>query len=320
MVKSISTPLRSFVLYALGIIFIIYSPSHATEFKFADKQTAIEILTADDEYLKNMQPIEIALRVGSKTADKTIDDLKAHYAANVIAWPAAEKAIMKALIVTNKKKIAKIAHLLPDTIYFIKVSSDVEGAIAHTRGNAFVSPVRERTLSTKLFFHQIFHLISRNHRNKRVSLYDIIGFKPCNYQPTEQVEKYSIKNPEAPFSEFYLPVEISDEDSAVMSYLHTDKDGFDPNIKGGYNAHISGDLIEVKVDNGNCVPVVDNAGKPNIYKHDEIEDFYDTVGRNGTYVIHPEEIMADNFSVLMMKIKDVPDPDIPEQLKEWLGY
>ena len=65
-----------------------------------------------------MNPIEIALRVGSPTADKTIEDLKAHYAANVIEWPEAEKALMKALLVTHKKKLAKIEHLLPETVVF----------------------------------------------------------------------------------------------------------------------------------------------------------------------------------------------------------
>ncbi len=314
MLKTISS-----LLCTLVMALMVLSPAHATNFKFATPQQAIEILTADDEYLKDMKKIEIALRIGSPSADKTIDDLKAYYAANVIEMPAAEKAIMKALIVTNKKKLAKISHLLPDTIYFIKVTSKIEGAIPHTRGNALVSPVRDRTLSTKLFFHQIFHIISRNHRERRASLYNIIGFKQCDYKPTEQVDKYSVKNPEAPFSEFYLPVKIHGEDSAVISYLHTDQKGYDPNIEGGYNAQISGDLLQVKVEDGICRPVVDEAGNPHIFKHDDIKDFYDAVGHNTQYVIHPEEIMAENFAFLMMKKDDIPSPQIPQDIEEWLN-
>jgi len=311
--------LKSFIIAITATLSLIAWPALATEYKFASKAQAIKILTANDEFLTSMNANEIALRVGSPTVDKTIDDLKAHYTANVIVWPESEKALMKALLVTHKKKLAKIAHLLPDTVYFIKVTDEVESGISHTRGNAFVSPQRKKSISTKLFFHQIFHILSRYNRIKRASLYNIIGFRPCYFRPTEEVDKYSIRNPEAPFTEFFLPVEIDDEDSFVMSYLHTDQDGFDPSIEWGFNGHISGDLIEVTVNNGICKPVIKSDGSSSIYKHEDIPGFYDTVGRNTRFDIHPEEIIADNFAFLMMNTKDLINPEIPEEIEEWLG-
>ncbi len=310
---------KSFILTVVGTLSFISNPGHTTEYKFADKETAIKILTADDEYLTTMKPIEIALQVGSPTADKTIDDLKAHYAANVIEWPEAEEALMKALLVTHKKKLKKIEHLLPETVYFIKVTDAVESGIPHTRGNAFVSPSRRTSLSTKLFFHQIFHILSRHNRIKRASLYNIIGFRPCYFQPTEEVDKYIIRNPEAPFTEFFLPVEIDDRDTYVMNYLHTTYDGFDPTVERGFDGHISGDLIEVTVDNGICKPVINADGTPSIYKHEDVPDYYEKVGHNTNFDIHPEEIIADNFAFLMMDTPDLINPEIPEEIEEWLG-
>ena len=310
---------KFFLLTVVGMVSFISNTVFATDYKFADKETAIKILTANDEYLASMKPIEIALRVGSPTADKTMEDLKAHYAANVIDYPAAEKALMKALLVTHKKKLEKIAHLMPDTVYFIKVTDEVESGIPHTRGNAFVSPERRTSISTKLFFHQIFHILSRHNRIKRASLYNILGFRPCYFQPTANVDKFSVRNPEAPFTEFFLPVEINDRDTAVMSYLYTDKEGFDPTIEGGFDGHITGALIEVNVENGICKPIINKNGKPNLFKHEDIPDFYDTVGYNTNFDIHPEEIIADNFAFLMMKSSDLPNPEIPEELEDWLG-
>jgi len=311
--------MKSFILTFVGMLSFMLNPSQATEFKFADKETAIAILTANDEYLSDMKPIEIALQVGSPTADKTKEDLKAHYAANVIAWPEAEEALMKALLVTHKKKLEKIAHMMPETVYFIKVTDAVESGIPHTRGNAFVSPARRTSISTKLFFHQIFHILSRHNRIKRASLYNIIGFRPCYFQPTEEVDKYTIRNPEAPFTEFFLPVEINDRDTFVMNYLHTTYDGFDPTVERGFDGHISGDLIEVTVDNGICKPVINASGEPNIFKHEDVPDYYEKVGHNTNFDIHPEEIIADNFAFLMMNTKDLINPEIPEEIEEWLG-
>lgn len=306
------------ILMFMGMFLLISMPAYATDYKFATKETAIRILTADDEYLTNMKPIEIALQIGSPTADKTIDDLKAFYAANVIEWPEAEKELMKALLVTQKKKLAKIAHLLPKTVYLIKVTSAVESGIPHTRGNAFVSPVRERSLSTKLFFHQIFHIISRNNRKRSAELYKAIGFEHCDFHPNAEVDKYTIRNPEAPFTEYYLPVEINGKDTYVMSYLHTTYDGFDPTVKRGFDGHISGDLLEVTVENDICKPVIKADGSPSIYKHDEVPDFYEKVGRNTTFDIHPEEIIADNFAFLMMGKEDLPNPEILDEIEDWL--
>lgn len=307
------------LLTVVGMVSFISNTVFATDYKFADKETAIKILTANDEYLTSMKAIEIALRVGSPSADKTMDDLKAHYAANVLDYPEAEKALMQALLVTHKKKLEKIAPLMPDSVYFIKVTDEVESGIPHTRGNAFVSPERRTSISTKLFFHQIFHILSRHNRIKRASLYNIIGFRPCYFQPTEDVDRLSVRNPEAPFTEFFIPVEIDGRDSAVMSYLHTDQEGFDPTIKGGFDGHITGDLIEVSVEGGICKPIINNNGKPNLFKHEDIPDFYDTVGYNTNFDIHPEEIIADNFAFLMMKSNDLPNPEIPEGIEEWLG-
>lgn len=311
--------IKQFILTIAVTLSFMTKPILAKDFVFADIETGTKILSADDEFLTAMKPIEIALRVGSPTADKTIEDLKAHYAANVIEWPASEKALMKALLVTHKKNLAKIEHLLPETVYFIKVTNEVESGISHTRGNAFVSPKRRSSISTKLFFHQIFHIISRNNRVKRASLYNIINFRPCYFQPTEDIDKYSVKNPEAPFTEFFVPVEIDDRDTYVMTYLHTTHDGFDPSIERGFDGHITGDLIEVIVSDGICKPVIKANGKASIYKHEEVPDFYDKVGRNTNFDIHPEEIIADNFAFLMMGKKDLIDPDIAEEIQEWLG-
>ena len=308
-----------FIIVMLTVIILfILNPAWATDYKFADKETAINILTKDDEYLSNMKPIEIALQTGSTTANKTIEDLKAHYAANVIEWPEAEKALMKALLITHKKKLEKISHLLPDTVYFIKVTNAVESGIPHTRGNAFVSPARRTSLSTKLFFHQIFHILSRKNRIQRASLYNIIGFRPCYFQSTEKIDRYTIRNPEAPFMEFFLPVKIEDRDTYVMSYLHTKYDAFDPKVKKGFDGHITGDLLEVILQNGICKPVIRIDGSTSIFKHEDIPDFYKKVGYNTKFDIHPEEIIADNFAYLMMKTKNLTNPEIPEKIEDWL--
>jgi hypothetical protein len=51
----------------------------------------------------------------------------------------------------------------------------------------------------------------------------------------------------------------------------------------------------------------------------QLSGFFEQVGRNTNYVIHPEEILADNFALLMMDKRDVPSPEILEKMRRALG-
>lgn len=69
--------------------------------------------------------------------------------------------------------------------------------------------------------------------------------------------------------------------------------------------------------NGDFVPV-QKAGKTIIYALDEAEDFYTQVGKNTNYLIHPEEIMADNFAFTLTGKKDLANPEIIQNVQKVL--
>jgi hypothetical protein len=49
----------------------------------------------------------------------------------------------------------------------------------------------------------------------------------------------------------------------------------------------------------------------------ELTGFFEQIGRNTQYIIHPEEILADNFSLLVRE-KTGPSPDILKKLADAL--
>jgi hypothetical protein len=44
------------------------------------------------------------------------------------------------------------------------------------------------------------------------------------------------------------------------------------------------------------------------------------IGRNTEYVIHPEEVLADNFALLVLKKANVPSPEILQKMREVLSH
>ena len=54
----------------------------------------------------------------------------------------------------------------------------------------------------------------------------------------------------------------------------------------------------VPIDKNTC-KAIEKEGKAVVYSINEASDFYDRMGRNTQYIIDPEEVLADNFSLLL---------------------
>ncbi len=289
-----------------------------TSFTFADVKTGQDILTADDNYMNRMAPAEIAIRTRSTTADKTARDLKALYRANVLAWTAAEKQQIAELIAQNRQRLARIDHLLPAEVTFIKVNDNVEGGLPHTRANAIILPVSDKPLSETLFYHELFHVLSRQQKARHPSLYALIGFRPCDFTGTEETAAMSLTNPDVPAEGYYLPVEINGEAAAVMTFLYAAHNSYNPAVKGGFGGHFGFGLLKVIARDNRCSVDADENGRARILKPADVPDFFAAIGQNTRYIIHAEEVLADNFVFAMTDKTDLPTPEITERLKTWL--
>jgi len=290
----------------------------ATEYSFSDRERGQQILTADDNYMNRMSAAEIAIRTSSVTADKTVQDLKKLYQASVLDWSKAEIAHITALVSANKKKLTSLQHLLPAEVTFIKVNDKVEGGLPHTRANAIILPLSGGPLTEKLFYHELFHVLSRHQLDKHHSLYGLLGFKPCDYRGNDEVNAKSLTNPDVPAAGYYLPVTLDGQASAIMTYLHAARAAFDPTIEKGFGGHFGFGLLKVKTDDGKCIVDTDAEGKAQLLNPAATADFFAAIGRNTSYIIHPEEVLAENFVFVMMGKKDLPNPEVMERLKTWL--
>jgi hypothetical protein len=65
-------------------------------------------------------------------------------------------------------------------------------------------------------------------------------------------------------------------------------------------------------------PLEEN-GEPVLLDADDIPTFFDKIGRNTRYIIHPEEVLAENFVLLVNNKTDVPTPRILTEMKRVLS-
>jgi len=198
------------------------------------------------------------------------------------------------------------------------VNNKVEGGLPHTRGNGIILPVTDEPLSENLFFHELFHILTRTQNNKRHSLYKLIGFMPCDFTANKQVSAMTLTNPDVPAGGYYLPVSINGVPSDVMTFLYAARPAFDPTIKNGFSGHFGFGLLKVTVKEGRCLVNPDTKGNIQILNPSTVADFFVAIGHNTDYIIHPEEILAENFVFAITGKTDLPNPEIPNRLKAWL--
>lgn len=59
-------------------------------------------------------------------------------------------------------------------------------------------------------------------------------------------------------------------------------------------------------------------GKPILLDIEKVSGFFEQTGKNTDYIIHPEEILAENFKLLVNDKRDVPSPDILQKIENVL--
>ena len=64
----------------------------------------------------------------------------------------------------------------------------------------------------------------------------------------------------------------------------------------------------------NLEPLKKN-GKTIVYTIDDLDNFWEKVGKNTFYTIDPEEIMAENFRYAFLRNQNMQSPEIIEKVK-----
>lgn len=289
--------------------------------RFADARDAAAELSRKDIFVDSLSAFDRAAR---KKTDQIVSEeafLK-FVAQQTLSWSREETEKITRVFRSVSNKIADLHLRLPALIQLVKTTGQEEGDAAYCRGNNIVLSVKragapDRGLE-RLLTHELFHIWSRNNRGLRDSLYAVIGFKTCNEiaYPTEFAAR-KITNPDAPISAHYITVRIQERSTPVVPILFSKDAKYDTRKGGEFFAYLTFKLLVVEQHADEWGPVYEGA-KPRLLEVDAVRDFHEQIGRNTDYIIHPEEILADNFVLLVQGDRDVRTPRILEEMRRIL--
>lgn len=302
-----------FLLASLGLFSA--AAVQAAPYHFATREQGQAAATQPDGFFESMRPFELKLRAAE--LDKaSLADVKAQHRDSVLAWDPAVQAKVQASLGRISARLAPYAGLLPAKIDLVYVSEKFEDALPHTRGDTIFLPTVVGGLDSNMLdfvmAHETFHTLSRASGPARDSIYGVIGFKPCRFVPPRMLLDRHITNPDAPKDTHYVTVEGTD----YVPYVY----GKDSDVTAPLqlNEQLTARLVTVDVKDGRCTPREGPDGQPILTKASELPKFFEVVGGDSTYAAHPEELLADDFALMITTPEKAKSPEVQERLRQAL--
>jgi hypothetical protein len=304
----------------LAVLWIVIGPvamaGDPPVFQFATVDEGRAVLSTRDEFVAQMSPFDRAARLKSATPVSEAQYL-AFAGRSAVTWDGKHRARVAQVLEVLKPRLSQLRARLPEPVLLIETTGQEEGQAEYTRGTAIVLP---RGLfddpDKKLDFilaHELFHILSRGDADLRDDLYEDIGFAPCPTTLPRALAPRKITNPDAPVSRHCIQVKWRDTEYSALPVLYADAASYDASRGGEFFEYLQFRLV-LDTSAGADSP----AGSARLVKLDtDVSGFYEQVGNNTTYILHPEEILADNFAQVVTGVPPA-SPEVHKRLKKRL--
>ena len=306
------------------IVFFILtfaSPSFAGELNvpFASVEMGRAILTNRDEFIAALSPFDRAARMKTDQGVAESEFLE-FLGRNVLAWSSEETNRMTGVLKAVKEKLAAWDLPVPPNVWLIKTSGREEGNASYTRQNAVILP--EQKIRKPLpdledtIIHELFHIVSRAKPDLRKQLYRIIGFSPINtVEYPEELRQRKITNPDGVQNGWLINVTNQNQTLPTIAVLYASTSQYDIKKGGEFFDYLVFHLMVLKKDNASWQPKL-VGGHPLLLEPRQVSGFFEQVGNNTDYIIHPDEILASNFVRMVNGETNLPTPGIVSEMKK----
>ena len=285
-----------------------------TEVLFLNRYNGFEYLM-NSSFVNSLSLMDFSVRMKKDFTKSDLNHVKhlhQEFLENeVLNWSQSEvKRLLEFLNVVIPDIEERTPQILQDTLVLIKTSGKEEFNAFYTCEDAIVFPKTWLTKKsqqahaqyfTRVLYHELFHIFTRNNYDKHPSLYQIVGFHPQEYSIPDSLEKKRITNPDFSDFDYLIDLELNTGEkikATILTYYKSDS--FNPNFN--FSDIIGFGLFPVSKQNGTwSIEPWEGAYKPIPFQ--KFSNFYSQVGKFTDYYLGAEEILADGYSMKMIDIK-----------------
>lgn len=285
----------------------------------SDSVAAARIILQDhyDRFFERVTPVEMSIQMAQPLSSVQLADQRAQFKAFL-------QKDMDHFTVKESKWVAEIFKdvfetvqkfhpgVYPDTLILIKTKGKHYGnSVYYTRDNCIIIPADvlerpDKAAFTSTMYHEIFHVYSRLHAAKRKQLYQLIGFEAIGvdqlYLPDPLRERV-LYNPDGVDFGQKIHLKIGENEFIdAIPIIYANNDGYTPE-KATFFSYLEFELFQVNPQkDGKWKVVTAPDGLTSTLSVAKLPDFFRQIKDNTSYIIHPDEVLADNFSFIMLDI------------------
>lgn len=157
---------------------------------------------------------------------------------------------------------------------------------------------RDETAFINVLLHEIFHIYSRYHPEQRKALYEKVGFKSIGtvqqLKMNTALRERILLNPDGVNFAYAINLKTEQGPIQAIPILISAKPAYDPG-QLDFFAYLSFQLFPIAPPLSRLIPVKAQNDGTSPLQLDDLPDFFTQITDNTDYIIHPEEIIADNF-------------------------
>ena len=318
----------------LGIVLVVLlfpkiqaaeiSLQKTTTVRILDKTEAAKTLVTADAFTMRMSRFDRSARMQT---DRQVSEkeLLEFAAGQAISFSDTQKQELREVFGAIDKKIAglKLKLMLPPVITVIQTTGKEEGGAAYCRGNSIILPKNVveggQEIIQDYITHELFHILTSQNPELRRELYAIVGFVPCKeVRLSDELLSRKITNPDAFKNDFRIEISLEGRSVSAIPILLSSSEKYDVKRGGTFFEYIEFKLLVIEEQKGEWVPKREG-GKAKLLNPLRTPGYMEKIGGNTEYVIHPEEVLADNFRLMLDQATGLPTPLIPEKMKELLS-
>ena len=289
---------------------------------FLSKQEAESriIKDATDGFFESLTYADISIQLKSGDVGKDLTEAKQRYAdflkSDMMDFTEEDKAFLKDVFTEAKRLIEKVnPALYPKDIELVKTDINHYGEdVYYTRENMIIIPsniFEEKNVDVQknVMMHEIFHILSRYNDDFRDALYALIGFHKFDskIEYPEVLQNKILTNPDGVRTDYAIHLkDKAGRKQLALPIISSRRERYSPEVPSFFS-YLNFDLYPIicDEDGGNCGLGANEKGESTLsIEHNA--HFFELIKDNTTYIIHPDEIMAENF-MLSILAYDVDD-------------
>ncbi len=203
-----------------------------------------------------------------------------------------------------------LPNLKIPNLEIIKIDPNHYGlSVYYTRENAILVPSNVLSPSSMdallpVMLHEISHILLRYNDAIKTKTYELIGFKkldkPLSYSP--EILKRILFNPDGLDDRYAITLSDGNTEVLCAPALVSSKSSFSPNISGFMN-YIKFDMYRLE-EVETSYRLLSNKEGFSTLAPEYMSSFFKQIKDNTQYIIHPDEIIADNFMMYIISSRD----------------